>query len=89
MGTIVKVICEANWQLWQRNCCFDLVFDGGLSALFDSWPLAFEFPSVCVSFHPIYLVICMYGVPQGWVRTCISLSSLYIVILIFSIRRIM
>lgn len=58
MGTILKVICEVKWQLWWGNCWYDLVFDGGLSALLDSWPSMFGsflcvylFPRLCGHLH--------------------------------------
>lgn len=47
VGSILKVVCEVKLQLQRWNCCFDLVFNGGLSALLDSWPHMFCL--LCVS----------------------------------------
>lgn len=84
MGTLLKVTCEVKWQSWRWSCGFDLVSDGGLSAPLDSRPPAFGFLPLHI-FSPVYLVICMDGVPQDGDRTDISLSPLHQLLFVFSV----
>lgn len=74
VGTILKVICVLKWQLWWWNRWFDLVFDGSLPALLDSWGHMFGFLPVSLS---VCVVVCLDVIPEAWVRTYKSLSPLY------------